>query len=385
MEKAALPEFLDIVQHSFEANQLVKLSISKNTDKNSTLKNIYIRPVEVKNKLMLSFLYRYSTQDIVKNLSLENATDTLKGLLGNDFLEANLLATQGDYKLMFNKKRKARLLSKAPSLQSAPSVQHDKEKNHLIKAEDNLYLKALGITGKDGKVLSNSQKKFRQINKYIEIIDNLLKTHDLLDAPSILDMGSGKGYLTFALYDYLKNQRSKAAKITGIELRPKLVEYCNNLAEELHFKDLQFVAMDINDYPAEKIDMLIALHACDTATDVAIAKGIQSDASAIIVAPCCHKQVRKNMNPTGLSGKLLKHGILMERQAELITDSIRSLILEANGYQTKVFEFISTNHTPKNLMIVATRGRSNPDAHTTIEAIKDHYGLEYHFLEKLLE
>jgi len=198
-------------------------------------------------------------------------------------------------------------------------------------------------------------------------------------------MGSGKGYLTFALYDHLRNNKKVEASMVGIELRPKLVDFCNELAQSTGFEKLQFLAQDIEEYKAEKIDMLIALHACDIATDIAIAKGIKAGASTIVVAPCCHKQIRKEMQCETALQSVLKHGILEERQAELLTDGIRALLLEAHGYKTKVFEFISTEHTPKNLMITATKAPARPEALEQIAKIKADFGIGYHYLERLLE
>jgi hypothetical protein len=172
--------------------------------------------------------------------------------------------------------------------------------------------------------------------------------------------------------------------MTGIELRSNLVEFCNDLANKSEYHQLEFLSKDIHDYHPEKINMLIALHACDIATDIAIAKGIQADAEIIVVAPCCHKQVRKAMKHENELSAVLKHGILEERQAELITDGIRALLLEAHGYQTKVFEFISTEHTSKNLMITAVKSQPKEGALAQVKAIKEQFGIEFHYLEKLL-
>jgi hypothetical protein len=168
-------------------------------------------------------------------------------------------------------------------------------------------------------------------------------------------------------------------------LRTALTQASNDLAEKCHFSNLNFVATDILNFNAERLDMLIALHACDTATDIAIAKGIQTNAAMILVAPCCHKQIRKQMNAQNELRPVLKHGILEERQAELVTDGIRALLMEAHGYKTKVFEFIETEHTPKNVMIVGIRNRPNLEALKQVEAIKVAFGIEKHFLEQLLE
>lgn len=384
MEQEAKTTFLEHLRNSFQSGAFVKLTLSKPADKSAELSNIYLRPVSIKDQLHLSFLYRYSTKDIVKNHLLQEALPLLDEKLGRDFLEANLLTTQGDFQLMYSKKRKARLLTKAPSQTERPDTRHNKQKRRFIEAKNNPYLQALGISNSQGEVLKSSQKKFRQINKYIEIIDSLLRQHPLPGQPRIVDMGSGKGYLTFALYDYLQQNGTPTPQITGIELRPALVKFCNQLAEEAAFDGLRFEAMDIMDYPAAQIDMLIALHACDIATDIAIAKGIKSEAEIIVVAPCCHKQLRKSMSPQNTLGDMLKHGILLERQAELLTDSIRSLLLEAHGYSTKVFEFISTEHTPKNMMIVGMRGKKRPEALATVRKLKEEFGIKSHYLEELL-
>lgn len=381
----ATASFLKQVEIHFKNDFLIKLTLSKPSDKQATLKNVYIRPVSLKDNLKLSFLYRHVTQDISKNYTIAEALLELKTLLGHQFLEGHLFTTQADFLLLFNKKRKGRLIKKTASQTNTPSKLHDKQKNYLISPTDNPYLQALGIVNQQGKVLSHGQKKFRQINKYIEIIDSLLRQQQLPEAPKIVDMGSGKGYLTFALYDFLSRQMTTSPRITGIELRPKLVEATNKLAAEINYEHLQFAAMDIQHYPADQIDMLIALHACDIATDIAIAKGISSKAEIIVVAPCCHKQVRNNMQPEGIEKELLKHGILMERQAELLTDSIRSLLMEAHGYKTKVFEFISTEHTAKNLMITGIKGSKNTNALAEVAQIKARYGIRYHYLEELLK
>ncbi len=377
-------QFLNQVKSSFLSGTLIRITLSKSRDKTTDLKNIYVRPVKIKSELHLNFLYRYPNKDETKNYLLDEALSSFDKYLGADFLEANLFTSEKDYILLFNKKRKARLLSKPPSSTSIPDIHHNKQKQRLIKAENNPYLKSLGITGSDDQVLKSGQKKFKQINKYIEIIESLLKQYALPKTPKIVDMGSGKGYLTFALYDHLNQNHGMNAQITGIELRPQLVEFCNNLASEAAYQGLNFMAMDIMDYPSSEMDMLIALHACDIATDIAIAKGIKSNAEIIIVAPCCHKQVRKSMSPKDTFGKMLKHGILLERQAELLTDSIRSLLMEASGYRTKVFEFISTEHTPKNMMIVGMKGKKKPSAFETVTELKNEFGIEYHYLERLL-
>ncbi len=378
-------EFLSKLQKSLEIGTFVKLTLSKPGGKDKDLRNVFARLVEIKDEPMLSFTLRYPTKDITKNHPIAEAITIIGLWLGNDFLNGDLYTTEGDFFIQYNKKRIPRLFSKSPSHQVNPSVVHNKQKKRFILPEGNVYLCAMGITGADGQVLPTGQKKFRQINKYIEIIDAQLQQSSLPDHAHIVDMGSGKGYLTFALYDYLTNSLGLDVTVTGIELRQNLVDFCNNLARKAGFTKLNFIAQDINDYQPERIDMLIALHACDTATDLAIAKGILAKAEIIVVAPCCHKQIRKQMQVTNDFQSILKHGILEERQAELITDGIRALLMEAQGYKTKVFEFISTEHTSKNLMITGTKGKLNEEALDKVGAIKSQFGIDFHYLEKLLD
>lgn len=379
----AQEQFLSLFNTSVEAGNFIKLTLSK-PDKTADWKNIFVRPVAIRDTPMLAFTYRFPQRDEVKNYSPAEAAGEVSGLLGNSFLKADLFTLAEDVSLLYNKKRKARLFRQTASHNDLPSAEHDRQKQRPLRAAGQNYLHALSITDREGNVLKSGQKKYKQINKYIEIIGSLLKQHNLPLKPHIVDMGSGKGYLTFSLFDYLNNELQLEAKLTGIELRPKLVEFCNDLSRQSGFDGLQFISADIQAYEPERIDMLIALHACDIATDLAIAKGIEANAEIIVVAPCCHKQIRRQMNCQTDLQSVLRHGILEERQAELVTDGIRSLLLEYKGYRTRVFEFIDTEHTPKNLLIVGTKARPDHSALEKVQSIKKDFGIEYHYLEKLL-
>jgi SAM-dependent methyltransferase len=372
---------------NFQQNTLIKLTLSKPASKSSDLKNIFIRPVEIKGEKLLNVTYRYTTKDITKNLILTETEKLLNDLLPQSFIHATLFTQANDFRLVFNKKRKSTLLKQKPSLSILQEFSHDRIKSKLIASENNIYLQKLGVTAKDGKVLPSMNDKFRQINRYVEIVDGALAEDKFKKTFKVVDMGSGKGYLTFALYDHVKNNLKYNVEMTGVEMRADLVELCNKAANESKFDRLKFVENNIADFPLEKADMLIALHACDTATDDAIFKGIKANAKYIIVAPCCHKQIRKQMHPENEMKPILKHGTFLERQAEMLTDGLRSLIMELHGYQTKVIEFISTEHTPKNVMIIGIKSTKKPDVEKIsqqIHRIKEAFGIEYHFLEKLL-
>lgn len=381
--------FVDAFEKAAQSGNFIKCSLSRpGTGAEPELKNIYLRPVVIKKQPKIGCTFRYKTRDVVKNFEIVEAVESLRQWLGAAFMNADLFTTQKDYTLSFNKKGEPQLQEKAATQKEAATPVHNREKNRLLDA-GRPWLHLLGITNAKGEVLANAQDKWRQINKFLEIIDSLVRENPLHENAHLADMGSGKGYLTFALYDYLRHTKNLSVTVTGIELRPALVDFCNKTASQVGFEGLSFVAEDINQYHPERLDMLIALHACDTATDLALSKGILGQAGIIVVAPCCHKQIRKEMDTQNALSPILRHGILEERQAEIVTDGIRALLLESKGYQTKVFEFISTEHTAKNVMITAVQStkKNQKDAESALNkvtAIKEGFGIKTHFLETLL-
>lgn len=204
----------------------------------------------------------------------------------------------------------------------------------------------------------------------------------------MVDFGSGKGYLTFAMEEYLRTSLGRKPRVTGVELREDLVKLCAKAAKRLNLDGLSFIQGDIRSYTPESIDIMIALHACDVATDYAIHLGIRSRAAIIMCAPCCHKQIRPQMQSPQVLKPMLKHGIHLGQEAEMVTDSLRALLLEASGYTTQIFEFVALEHTSKNKMILAVKG-SGPGKQeellTHIREIKDFYGIQEHCLESLLQ
>lgn len=368
--------------------QLLKITLGNKKDALALPKNVFIKPVIIKNSLQLSFTYRNPTNDITKNFDIDGALIAIDQLITSTFLSMDVYTVDATIYYTSTIQGKEKIITKnitAP-LANIPSLQHNKQKNVTINNEA-YYLKALGVCAADGKIKNDKQHKFRQINKYVEIVASILKTINLPTHFTVADMGSGKGYLTFALYDYLK-QHQYNATVTGIEMRTDLVQTCNNIAQQAGYQQLHFKEGTIQQYDMPAIDMLIALHACDTATDDAIAKGIKANAAIIICAPCCHKQIRKQMAPTNALQYITQHGILLERQAEMVTDTIRALILEAHGYKTKVFDFIEQEDTPKNVLIVGTKSTTTPINTIAIKdkiaALKSLFGIQQHYLETLL-
>ncbi len=386
-----ITSFLVAFEESLEGNTFVKMTMGNYKGDEKDLKKIIIKPVVIKKGERLNFTYRYQTKDITKNYTHTEGLELVRGLLGVSFHAAALFSTQNDWQLNSNKGKYFLLKNKA-SQQDAPSLAHDKNKKRLLKSNGKRYLHDLKITNDKGDVYKNAQDKFRQINRYIETLSKPLKKFAGQSSVRVVDMGAGKGYLTFALYDYLTNVMNIDATITGVEYRQELVDLCNQIAHDANFHQLNFQQGTIEAYPTEKMDVLIALHACDTATDEAIFKGITSNAELIVVAPCCHHQIRQEIEKNKAGNELdflLKYGVFMERQAEMVTDGIRALILEYFGYSTKIFEFISDAHTPKNVLVVGTKNK-HINIHSEkiiaqIKTIKTYFGIDYHHLEKLLK
>ena len=385
-----LQNFLTTLNNYFNANELVKITVGNKRDTTADLKNVFIKPVLIKAVVQLSFTYRYATKDITKNFSAQVAIETINELLHHHFFNMDVYTNANVYYFVATAKGIITIKNKklaAPI--SAINTEHNKIKMRLIQAEKNVYLQQLGITNKDGLVKKEMQHKYKQINRYVEIIEGILKGNDSGNTFTVADMGSGKGYLTFALYDYLQKKLALAPIITGIEMRDDLIETCNAIASLCKYTQLTFTKGTIVDVPIKKLDMLIALHACDTATDDAIFKGMQANATYIVCAPCCHKQIRKQIHTANTCfNTITKHGILLERQAEILTDSIRALLMEAHGYKTTVFDFIETEHTPKNVLIVGIKKEIIPEKKKAcleqLEALKKQFGITTHYLETLL-
>ena len=385
-------QFISRLGESLKAQEFVKLVLGKYRGTDTTLNRIVIKAVQLKSGLKLSFTYCYKTQETVKNHFIEPGLVIINTLLGSEFMSARLFMPNQDIQVEYNKNNKLTINLLKPAstnpYKTIPQV-HDRKKTRWIESENNLYLTALGVTNEQGSIVKSMEDKFRQINKFIEIVQSLLESSGLDQKSefSIVDMGSGKGYLTFALYDFLNTISDKRVSVTGIESRKNLVDFCNQVAESVEFDRLQFDHGSIKDHQIGAADVTIALHACDTATDDAIYQGIQSKSSLIILAPCCHKQIRKEIRPSGSLKEVLKFGILLERQAEIVTDALRALLLELSGYDAKVFEFISPEHTSKNLMVVGIKHDRTIETTAILQQIKDLktlYGIRVHYLESLL-
>ncbi|MDQ6481496.1 SAM-dependent methyltransferase [Dyadobacter sp. LHD-138] len=384
-------EFVTILAQTISNQTFVSLSLGNYKGSEENLKNLYAKRILIKKEEKLSFTYRYKTRDIVKNFSIDEGIVLIGKFLTNGFHVSTLFSTEFDLLFEIQNHDKVILKKKAATAKAAPSLDHDKNKKRLISAQNKSYLTDLNITDQEGNVFKSAQDKYKQINHYIEILSSLIKEIPTEGKLKVVDMGSGKGYLTFALYDYLQNVLNLKPEVTGVEFREDLVTLCNKIAGDASFANLNFVEGTIESYESAGTDILIALHACDTATDDAIFKGIKAGAELIVVAPCCHKQIRREIEKHKAHNDvdfLTKYGIFLERQAEMVTDGIRAMILEYSGYKTKVFEFISDAHTPKNVMIVGIKNHKTPaDKDQILKKIQDakaYFGIEHHHLERIL-
>jgi SAM-dependent methyltransferase len=382
----AAAKFIDELRRSLSENEFVKLTLSNYTGAEPHLQKVLVRPVETKRGSRLFFQFRYATGDIAKNRDAREAVEQVQALITSGFRSGHLFTTSKDLQLTIGKKS-SRVVVGKPTFTESPTTSHDRQKRSLIDPDTN-YLKALGISTDAGDIRARQRDTWRQINKYVEILRDLIEASNLKDAKelTILDMGSGKGYLTFEAYDYLVNLRGLDVKMTGVDSRPELIELCNQIAEASEFTGLRFVAHDILSFPVESVDILIALHACDTATDDALYNGIRAGAEIIVAAPCCHKEVRQQMTAPEFLKGVLKHGVMAERTAETVTDGLRALLLEERGYRSKVFEFVPSEHTPKNNMIAAVRG-GNPKRDAIaeqIDGIMNAFSISHQRLHSLL-
>lgn len=403
-------EFLALLDASVRDGSFVRLTLGKpRGGDDATLQNVYIRPVRLKSGPHLSFLWRHDTRDLTKNIPPEDGVLEIGRLVGTIFHSAHLFLAARTAQLEFNKRGEPRLTFGKPapaagaSRPAAPAAVHDRAKQRLLPACSHEWLHRLGITNSAGVVREGLADKHRQIHKFVELLSHLVSAAPVAqngtpglphDRPiEVADMGCGKGYLTFATHDYFEFTAHRSARICGVELRPELVEQGNALAHATGREKLSFIRGTIQDANLPPPDILIALHACDTATDDALARGLAAGSTLLVVAPCCQKQLRPQLHPAAGSplAPALRHGIFQERHAEFVTDALRALLLEWAGYDTKVFEFISTEHTAKNLMIAATRRPVPADAAArerqahAVRALAAFYGIRQHALAAHLD
>lgn len=410
-------QFFDEARAALADQRVVKLVLAGPRGPRPDLQRVLVRPLTLKGRACLSLTYNHRTKDVTKNLPVDEGLATVAALIDSAFDNLHLLTTDGELQLAISRKGKATLRrsrkpaastdaienpdqvaapaddgSDAAAVPAAAPPSHDRAKHRYVDPQQP-FLVALGITDAQHRLVPAMARKWKQINKFIEVL-----AHALASAPSlaqaqgdrplqVLDFGAGKGYLTFAVHDHLCRTLHRPVRVTGVDLKDDMVALGNATAQQFGLDGLAFELGDVRSYAARPVDIMIALHACDIATDHAMHMGIRSGARIIMCSPCCHKQLRPQLRSPTLLLPLLRHGIHLGQEAEMLTDGLRALLLEAEGYDTQVFEFTSLEHTQKNKMILAVKREQPKPAEPLreqVRALKAYYGIEAQCLETLL-
>ena len=396
MQDSARQRFLGRLESSFRDGLFVKLTLGHPAAPARALRKLLFRPVFIRGGKQCSVVSRFTTRDETANHSFPEALALVEAKLGLEFMSANLFTESDEVQIEMGKKERLRV---TPGKRIPANLEHDRRPVRWVDSHAR-YLHALNVTDAHGKVRERMGDKFRQIERFVDLLASAFRESSLVEQPAsevfppitLHDMGSGKGYLTFAAYDYFRRVEKLEPVVTGVESRDDLVMLCNKVALDCEFAGLRFVSSTISEYQLPPSNILVALHACDTATDDALFAGVRAGAEIMLVAPCCHKEARPQIDRAGRRGELrdvLRHGIFAERHAEMATDALRALLMERAGYLVRMSEFVAAEHTAKNVMLIATkRHQGEPDAQADIDRriaeLKAFYGIEHHRLEQLL-
>lgn len=391
----ALERFWQLCDQALREDPGLELQLSAPTAQAGDLQRLLLRPVRLKQGPAQQLVFRHATKDITRNLPPAEALTVLQDHLGPLLRAARLQGAVGHWQLDFNRKGRARLVqhAKASVAATAGAAAHNREKPRWLHLEEPVW-QALGLAqiGRAGQIelVPAMARKWRQINHFVEIFDAGLRAAGIPPGQPVrvADFGCGKAYLTFAVHEHLR-RGGWLPQVRGVELRQELVDQTEAIARRLGLEGLNFSQGDVGHEQVQPLDVMIALHACDTATDHALHHGLRAGARLILSAPCCHKQLRGQLQPPGVLRPLFKHGVHLGQEAEMLTDGLRALLLESQGYDTQVFEFIALEHTQKNKMIQAVRrapgsAERQQQAAEQVRALKDFWGVREQALERLL-
>ena len=318
---------------------------------------VRIRPVEIRGERVFQATATVGTKAIHKNYTLEEVLSYVEASLTDGFSQLQIQGQMKDGTVLVSKKGKQTIKTRPHEALEPVKIQsHNRVKQYILKEGIPVpFLVDLGVMNKEGKVHTHSYDKFKQINRFLEFIEDILPSLQKDREVTILDFGCGKSYLTFAMYYYLKELKGYDVNIIGLDLKEDVIKKCSGLARKYGYEKLHFLQGDIADYEGvNKVDMVVTLHACDKAIDYALAKAVEWDAEVILSVPCCQHELNYRIQ-NDLLEPVLKYGILKERMSALITDGIRAELLESEGYHTQILEFIDMEHTPKNLLIRAVK------------------------------
>ena len=375
----------ELLKENFENKNITKCIFS-NMKGDYEYTKIIIKPLIIKNNFVYQFEQFKNNKAYHSNLTVEESIQKISTIIEN-FYQYVVFTTEADIQIIRGKKDFN--MKSTCNQKEICSLEHNKIKKYILEEGAPIpFLIRLGIMGEDGKVFKKSYDKFRQINKYLEFIDETikeLKNKKYIDTHiKAVDFGCGKSYLTFALHYYLKNIQNMTFEVIGLDLKKDVIEHCNQIAKDLNMENIEFLTGDIKDFNKLKnVDLIFSLHACNNATDYSLLKGLELDAKAILAVPCCQHEFNQKMSQNKKSeffafeNPIGKHGILLEKFASLATDALRAQALELCGYKTQVMEFIDMEHTPKNILI---RGiKENPNKNILEKKLQ-----EYEIYKKFL-
>lgn len=344
---------MQTILHQIFQDQPIKFILSNPVSKNGQYKKVVISQMSIKGELCFQVESFTTTQAFHQNLSPDEVMSKVQALLENDFKQADIFTVDKVHHLKISKKGKV-FHSTTKASHEVKVVQHNRKKCYHLP--ENTFIEPLydlGVISKDGKVNPSMYDKYKQINRFIEMVDNCLS--DELSSLNIIDFGCGKSYLTFILYYYLTTVRKMNVTIIGLDLKKEVIAKCNDIAKRYHYDQLRFEVGDINGYNAPfDVDMVVSLHACDTATDHAIYNAIKWNAKIILSVPCCQHELNCQIQ-TDEHSLITKYGLIKERTSALLTDAIRANLVEAMGYKVQLLEFIDLSHSPKNILIRAIK------------------------------
>ena len=354
-------EELKKVVREISKEKIIKAVISNKINKEEKYNKILFFLKENKNQEYYQIEKYTDKQVFHENIELNLLEEKLYECIGNNYKQVSAWSDNVTYDLRISKKGKVHLGKKKSNNQNISNKSHNKEKNYILK--EGMIIEPLidlGVFTKDGKVVNSKYDKYKQINRFVEIIDHEIKKKDYKEL-TILDFGCGKSYLTFVLYYYFVKIKNINVKMIGLDLKEDVIKKCNEIAKSYKYDNLSFELGDINGFKYNnKVDMVITLHACDTATDYALYNAIKWNAKMIFSVPCCQHELNSQMKSDKLS-ILTRYGIVQERVSALMTDAIRANILESCGYKTQLLEFIDIAHSPKNILIRASKGNVSED------------------------
>lgn len=350
-----IKEFLD----KYTDRDLKRILISNPRESGGTLK-MQVRPVQVKDKILFQMTRTIGTQEFHENLEKDVLVSKLQEEMEKNFKQLQLESRRAQGTVLVSKKGKITIKVKevrGKEKEEFPRMlSHNRTKNYVLKEGIPVpWLIDLGVMSRDGKIRNARYDKFKQLNRFLEFIEDVLPRLPKDREVQIIDFGRGKSYLTFAMYYYLKELKGYDICVTGLDLKTDVIKNCNALAEKYGYDKLRFLQGDIASYEGtDQVDMVVTLHACDTATDYALAKAVKWGASVILSVPCCQHELNGQVKNEVLA-PVLKYGILKERFSAILTDGLRAQMLESAGYDTQILEFIDMEHTPKNLLIRAVK------------------------------